>query len=40
MKVVEPDLAAFRAAVQAEYKASGLMDKWKPGLLARIEAVK
>ncbi|MCX7342491.1 MAG: DctP family TRAP transporter solute-binding subunit [Hyphomicrobiales bacterium] len=40
MKVVEPDVAAFRAAVQAEYKASGLMEKWKPGLLARIEAVK
>ncbi|HRJ69861.1 MAG TPA: DctP family TRAP transporter solute-binding subunit [Beijerinckiaceae bacterium] len=40
MKIVEPDIAAFRAAVQAEYKATGLMDKWKPGLLARIDAVK
>lgn len=40
MKVVEPDVAAFKAAVQAEYKSTGLMDKWKPGLLARIEAVK
>lgn len=40
LRIVEPDVAAFRAAVQAEYKASGLMDKWKPGLLARIDAVK
>lgn len=40
LRIVEPDVAAFRAAVQAEYKATGLMDKWKPGLLARIEAVK
>ena len=39
LKVVEPDVAAFKAAVQAEYKASGLMDKWKPGLLNRIDAV-
>ncbi len=40
MKIVEPDIAAFKAAVQAEYKATGLMDKWKPGLLERIDAVK
>lgn len=40
IKVVEPDTAAFRAAVQEQYKQAGLMEKWKPGLAARIEAVK
>ena len=38
--VVEPDVAAFKAAVMEQYKKAGLMDKWKPGLQARIEAVK
>lgn len=40
IKVVEPDVAAFRAAVLEQYKQAGLMEKWKPGLLARVEAVK
>ncbi|MHB2165590.1 DctP family TRAP transporter solute-binding subunit [Alsobacter sp. R-9] len=38
--VVEPDVAAFKAAVMEQYKKAGLMDKWKPGLQARVEAVK
>ena len=38
--VVEPDVEAFKAAVMEQYKKAGLMDKWKPGLQARIEAVK
>lgn len=37
--VVEPDLPAFRAAVMEEYRKSGLMAKWKPGLADRIAAV-
>ena len=40
IKIVEPDLAAFRSAVMAEYEKSGLMAKWKPGLLQRIQAVR
>jgi TRAP-type transport system periplasmic protein len=40
IKVVEPNLAAFKSAVMDQYRQAGLMDKWKPGLLARIEAVK
>jgi TRAP-type transport system periplasmic protein len=40
IKVVEPDLAAFRAAVMEQYRKANLMEKWKPGLVARIEAVK
>jgi TRAP-type transport system periplasmic protein len=40
IKVVEPNLAAFRTAVMDQYRQAGLMDKWKPGLLARIEAVR
>jgi tripartite ATP-independent transporter DctP family solute receptor len=40
IKIVEPDVAAFRVAVMEQYKQAGLMDKWKPGLAARIEAVK
>ena len=40
IKIVEPDVAAFRAAVMEQYRKNNLMDKWKPGLLARIEAVK
>jgi tripartite ATP-independent transporter DctP family solute receptor len=38
--VTEPDVAAFRAAVLEQYKKSGMMEKWKPGLLERIDAVK
>jgi TRAP-type transport system periplasmic protein len=40
IKVVEPDLAAFRAAVMEQYRKANLMEKWKPGLVARVEAVK
>ena len=40
IRVVEPDVAAFRSAVMEQYKKSGLMEKWTPGLLARIEAVR
>lgn len=40
IKVVEPDAAAFRDAVMAEYKAGGLMAKWKPGLADRVAAIR
>jgi TRAP-type transport system periplasmic protein len=40
IKVVEPDLAAFRAAVMEQYRKANLMEKWKPSLVARVEAVK
>ncbi len=40
IKVVEPNIEAFKAAVIEQYKQAGLMEKWKPGLVARIEAVK
>ncbi|MBL8588446.1 MAG: TRAP transporter substrate-binding protein DctP [Methylobacteriaceae bacterium] len=40
IKIVEPDIAAFRAAVMEQYRQAGLMEKWKPGLVARIDAVK
>jgi TRAP-type transport system periplasmic protein len=40
IKIVEPDVAAFRAAVLEQYRKANLMEKWKPGLVARIEAVK
>ncbi|MBU6379482.1 MAG: TRAP transporter substrate-binding protein DctP [Gammaproteobacteria bacterium] len=38
--IVEPDIAAFRAAVMEQYKKADLMAKWKPGLMDRIDAVK
>ena len=40
IKIVEPDIPAFRAAVMEQYKKADLMAKWKPGLIERIEAVK
>jgi TRAP-type transport system periplasmic protein len=40
IKIVEPNVEAFRAAVMEQYKKSGLMEKWKPGLLDQIAAVK
>ncbi len=40
IKIIEPDVGAFRSAVMDQYRKANLMDKWKPGLLARIEAVK
>lgn len=39
LTVVEPDMEAFRAAVFAEYEASGEMQTWTPGLADRIAAV-
>lgn len=38
--ISEPDVAAFRTAVMEQYKKAGLFEKWKPGLIDRIEAVK
>lgn len=38
--IVEPKLDAFRVAVMKEYEADGLLAKWKPGLIARIQAIK
>ena len=40
IRIVEPDAAAFRDAVMAEYKAAGLMAKWKPGLVDRVAAIR
>jgi tripartite ATP-independent transporter DctP family solute receptor len=40
IRIVEPDVAAFRTAVMEQYRKAGLMDKWTPGLLARVEAVR
>ncbi len=40
IKVSMPDLEAFRVAVWAQYKKAGLIEKWKPGLVDRIQTVK
>ena len=40
VRISEPDATAFRAVVLKEYDNSGMAAKWKPGLLARIQAVK
>lgn len=40
LSITQPDLAAFRATVHTEYEKGGLTAKWKPGLAARIAAVK
>lgn len=38
--ISEPDVGAFRTAVMEQYKKAGLFEKWKAGLIERIEAVK
>ena len=40
VRISEPDIAAFRAAVLKEYEAPGVTAKWKPGLMARIQNVR
>ena len=40
IRISEPDATAFRTVVLKEYDNSGMAAKWKPGLLARIQAVK
>ena len=40
IRVSEPDAAVFRTVVMKEYESAGMTAKWKPGLLARIQAVK
>ena len=40
IRISEPDATAFRTLVLKEYESSGMTAKWKPGLLARIQAVK
>ena len=40
IRISEPDATAFRTLVLKEYDNSGMAAKWKPGLLARIQAVK
>ena len=40
IRISEPDATAFRSVVLKEYDSSGMAAKWKPGLLARIQAVK
>jgi tripartite ATP-independent transporter DctP family solute receptor len=40
IRVSEPDASVFQATVFKEYEAAGMTAKWKPGLLARIQAVK
>jgi TRAP-type transport system periplasmic protein len=40
LKVITPDVAAFRKAVQEKYLASEMAKQWPKGLLQRIVAVK
>ncbi len=40
IRISEPDANVFRTAVFKEYEASGMTAKWKPGLMARVQAVK
>lgn len=40
IRISEPDASLFQATVFKEYEAAGMTAKWKPGLLARIQAVK
>ena len=40
IRISEPDAALFRSTVFKEYEAAGMTAKWKPGLMARIQAVK
>ncbi len=40
IRISEPDHSAFRAVVLAEFQSSGASSKWKPGLMARVLAVK
>lgn len=40
IKIVEPDIPAFRAAVMEQYKESGMMARWKPGLAEKVEAIR
>ncbi len=40
LQVINPDLAAFRSAVQSAYAASDIAKAWPKGLLDRINAVK
>ena len=40
LRIVEPDVAAFRTAVREQYRKSGMSDKWKPGLMERVDAVR
>ena len=39
IRISEPDATLFRAVVFKEYEAAGMTAKWKPGLLARVQAV-
>jgi TRAP-type C4-dicarboxylate transport system substrate-binding protein len=40
MKVITPDVAAFRKTVQDKYQASEMAKTWPKGLLQRINDVK
>ena len=40
IRISEPDATACRTLLLKEYDNSGMAAKWKPGLLARIQAVK
>ena len=40
IRISEPDANLFRTAVFKEYESAGMVAKWKPGLLARIQSVK
>lgn len=40
IRISEPDASLFRTTVFKEYEAAGMTAKWKPGLLARVQAVK
>lgn len=40
IRIVEPNLAAFRTAVMDEYRKADAMKAWKPGLVERIDAIR
>lgn len=39
IRISEPDAGLFRAVVFKEYEAAGMTAKWKPGLIARVQAI-
>jgi TRAP-type transport system periplasmic protein len=40
LKVTTPDIGAFRASVEKQYTEAGLSQKWAPGLMEKIGAVR
>ena len=40
IRISEPDATVFRTTVFKEYEAAGMTAKWKPGLMARVQAIR